>query len=252
MSNILSAIHSYRSAAPNGNSNTFISFSDQLPIPAFCTKQKEEVLATFHITKEEYINVARCIYSLYVDSAFLAYYKNSSDEKTVHDFFFYDLQALVSAIMGTDFYVNDLFPDEYTLTDFETRCISIVQAKDTYPEDDFIYTFNLDKFTKIIEEYFDIIGSYVTTLSFNERKRRLDLRKTIKKISRLEQSVKKLGLAVYQQEVLLEKAIQQGDLKVIDKRNKALSNVQKDLLLCQENLASAIKRKEELESNELI
>lgn len=181
MSNILSAIHTYRSAAPNGNSNTFISFSDQLPISAFCTKQKEEVLATFHITKEEYINVARCIYSLYVDSAFLAYYKNRSDEKTVHDFFFYDLQALVSAIMGTDFYVNDLFPDEYTLTDFETRCISIVQAKDTYPEDDFIYTFNLDKFTKIIEEYFDIIGSYVATLSFNERKRRLDLRKTIKK-----------------------------------------------------------------------
>ena len=77
--------------------------------------------------------------------------------------------------MGTDFYVNDLFPDEYTLTDFETRCISIVQAKDTYPEDDFIYTFNLDKFTKIIEEYFDIIGSYVATLSFNERKRRTGL-----------------------------------------------------------------------------
>ena len=103
--------------------------------------------------------------------------------------------------------------------------------------------YNLDKFTKIIEEYFDIIGSYVATLSFNERKRRLDLRKTIKKISRLEQSVKKLGLAVYQQEVLLEKAIQQGDSKVIDKRNKALSNVQKDLLLCKENLALAIKKK---------
>lgn len=245
ISAILSAINADVSKHKDENLFTFTNFA---PVSAICSREKEEQLKNFGILREEYVNVCRWIYTLYIDTVHWAYYKEQDlmKEKIIRGYFHEDLRTLVTVILGDGFKVCEIFTNTQITRDFEERCISIVQKSNPNITDD-IQIAGLDEFTKYIEKFFSYNATGIAMLSAEERKRRIDLRQIERKIQRLNKSLENAVSKEEEAKKMLTIFQLEGDEKQIEKQKRLLFNSEKELSEIRESLYNAVQKRKMLE-----
>lgn len=188
-------------------------------------KEKRAILDAAGVTLAEYETYCKSVYALYMDALHLNQAQEAHDKQgitTIQRYFYADLTALVKLLCGPDFEAHHVFEN---VMSFEGACVGRViefkTASDGFDKE----AATLNKWVKWLEATLSTACSDKVTLSFAERDRLAAIRRLKNKVKKLDEAVKTAEAAIEKATKAKEEAEKKGDQKVIDKRNKALLNL---------------------------